>query len=83
MLVFGFIANRLNVATTGLEAASGVKYTPKWSEIAVTLSIIAVGFAIFRCIAAYFPIFEEEHGHLEPVAHEFREIPDEEVLAIR
>ena len=55
------ITNRLNVATTGLEAGSGTHYIPKWSEVAVTLSIIAAGFAIFRCIAGSFPVFEEEH----------------------
>jgi len=61
MVVFGFITNRLNVGTTGLEAGSGTHYLPKWSEIAVTLSIVAAGFAIFRVIAHYFPVFEEEH----------------------
>ena len=30
----------------------------KWSEVAVTLSIVAAGFAIFRVVAQYFPIFE-------------------------
>ncbi len=58
MVVFGFIANRLNVGTTGLEAGSGTHYIPRWSEVAVTLSIVASGFAIFRLIAGYFPIFE-------------------------
>ena len=64
MVVFGFIANRLNVGTTGLEAGSGTHYVPKWSEIAVTLSIVAAGFAFFRLIAQYFPIFEAHaNGH--------------------
>ena len=58
MVVFGFIANRLNVGITGLEAGSGTHYIPKWSEVAVTLSIVAAGFAIFRVIAQNFPIFE-------------------------
>jgi Ni/Fe-hydrogenase subunit HybB-like protein len=58
MVVFGFIANRLNVGTTGLEAGSGTHYIPRWSEVAVTLSIVAAGFLIFRLIAQYFPIFE-------------------------
>src|SRR5512142_461510 len=40
MVVFSVIANRLNVGTTGLEAGSGTHYIPKWSEIAVTLSIV-------------------------------------------
>ncbi len=68
MVVFGFIANRLNVGTTGLEAGSGVHYIPRWSEVAVTLSICAAGFALYRVIAGYFPIFEPhaaEHGVLE------------------
>jgi len=62
MVVFSFITNRLNVGTTGLEAGSGVHYVPKWSEIAVTLSIVAMGFAIFRFVAQYFPVFEA-HSH--------------------
>ena len=68
MVIFGFIANRLNVGTTGLEAGSGTHYFPKWSEVAVTLSIVAAGFAIFRVIAQNFPVFEapsHERGVLE------------------
>ena len=62
MVVFSLIANRLNVGTTGLEAGSGTHYVPKWSEVAVTLSIVAAGFAIFRGIGQYFPVFEA-HSH--------------------
>jgi Ni/Fe-hydrogenase subunit HybB-like protein len=62
MVVFGVIANRLNTGTTGLEAGSGTHYVPKWSEVAVTLSIVAAGFATFRVIAQYFPVFEA-HSH--------------------
>ena len=58
MVVFGLVANRLNVGTTGLEAGSGTHYVPKWSEIAITFSIIGAGFAIFRMVAQYFPVFE-------------------------
>jgi Ni/Fe-hydrogenase subunit HybB-like protein len=82
-LVFGFIANRLNVATTGLEASAGVRYIPKWSEIAITLSIIAVGFAVFRAIAAYFPIFQEEHEHPKARVLEFPERERREMAAAR
>jgi Ni/Fe-hydrogenase subunit HybB-like protein len=62
MVVFSLIANRLNVGITGLEAGSGTHYTPRWSEMAVTLSIVAAGFAIFRAVAQYFPVFEA-HSH--------------------
>jgi Ni/Fe-hydrogenase subunit HybB-like protein len=78
MVVFGFIANRLNVGVTSLEAASGTHYVPRWSEVAITLSIVAAGFAIFRVVAQYFPVFEThpveiavsdmEEKEAEPVA---------------
>jgi Ni/Fe-hydrogenase subunit HybB-like protein len=77
MVVFGFIANRLNVGTTGLEAGSGTHYIPKWSEVAVTLSIVASGFAIFRVIAGYFPIFEA-HTH-EAAPRELEEAEEDSV----
>jgi Ni/Fe-hydrogenase subunit HybB-like protein len=65
MVLFGFVANRLNVAVTGMEASSGTHYIPRWTEVAVTLSIVGAGFAIFRIVAEYFPIFEahpDEHA---------------------
>ena len=66
MVVFGFITNRLNVSLTGMEASAGSHYIPKWSEIAISLSIVAVGFAAFRLIASHFPIFEAEKHAVEP-----------------
>jgi len=59
LVIFGFIANRLNVSVTGMEAASGVSYIPKWTEIGVTLFIIALGFGIFYLAAKHLPVFEE------------------------
>jgi Ni/Fe-hydrogenase subunit HybB-like protein len=77
-LLFGFIANRLNIAVTGMEAGSGTHYIPKWSEVAITLSIVAVGFAVFRVIAHYFPIFEEEpHAASHVEAEEYERVPVE------
>jgi len=65
MVLFGFVANRLNITVTGMEAGSGTSYFPKWTEIAVTLFIVALGFAIFRFAVKYLPIFEDvaEAGH--------------------
>src|SRR5215472_10260255 len=57
MVVLGFITNRLNVSVTGMESALGTNYIPKWSEITVTLAIIALGFAIFRFAARHLPVF--------------------------
>jgi Ni/Fe-hydrogenase subunit HybB-like protein len=61
MFLLGFVAHRLNVAVTGMERSSGVAYMPKWSEIAITLALIALGFAIFRLAAHHLPLFVEEH----------------------
>ena len=77
MVVFGFIANRLNVGVTALEANSGTYYVPRWTEISITLAIVAAGFAIFRLIAQYFPVFEEEAR--EPARAEEREVEEERV----
>ena len=32
LVLFGFIANRLNVSITGMEAGSGVHYIPRWTK---------------------------------------------------
>jgi Ni/Fe-hydrogenase subunit HybB-like protein len=57
MVLFGFVSNRLNVSVTGMEAASGTSYFPKWTEVAVTLAIVALGFSIFRLACKHLPIF--------------------------
>jgi Ni/Fe-hydrogenase subunit HybB-like protein len=75
LVVFGFVTNRLNVSLTGLESAAGVTYLPKWTEVAVTLAIIALGFALFRFLAAHLPVFEE-HAHETEVECACSEVPE-------
>jgi Ni/Fe-hydrogenase subunit HybB-like protein len=60
LVVLGFITNRMNVSITGLEGSIGVRYFPKWSELAVTGMIIAAGFALFGLAVKYLPIFPAE-----------------------
>ncbi len=60
LVLFGFVTNRLNVSVTGMEAASGVSYFPKWTEVAVTLAIVALGFSIFGLACKNLPIFGPE-----------------------
>lgn len=60
LCLLGFVANRMNVAITGMERATGVHYFPKWTEIAVTLAIIAFGFWVFALAVQYLPIFSHE-----------------------
>jgi Ni/Fe-hydrogenase subunit HybB-like protein len=62
LVVLGFVTNRLNVSITGMEASAGIRYIPKWTEIAVTASIIAAGFAVFALAVKYLPIFPEAEG---------------------
>jgi Ni/Fe-hydrogenase subunit HybB-like protein len=57
LVLLGFVTNRLNVSITGMEAAARVHYIPKWTEMAVTASIIGAGFAIFGLAVKYLPIF--------------------------
>ena len=59
MIVVGLVMNRLNVAITGMQGAAGETYYPHWMEVSITLMLVALGFAAFRMIAKYFPIFEE------------------------
>ncbi|MGZ4839544.1 MAG: NrfD/PsrC family molybdoenzyme membrane anchor subunit [Terriglobales bacterium] len=69
--LLGFVTNRLNVAVTGMEASAGVRYIPRWTEIAVTAAMVGAGFAIFGLAAKYLPIFPEEHA-AQPAAAERR-----------
>ncbi len=59
LAIFGFVTNRLNVSITGVERSSGTHYIPRWTEVAVTLAIVAFGFAVFRLAVKKLPIFAE------------------------
>jgi Ni/Fe-hydrogenase subunit HybB-like protein len=55
-VVAGFVINRLNVCITGFERSMGVFYTPKWSELASTLMMIAGCVIAFRYAVLYLDI---------------------------
>jgi Ni/Fe-hydrogenase subunit HybB-like protein len=59
LVITGFLLNRLNVSITGLEASSGVHYFPRWTEVAVTLSIVGVGFLLFSLAVRYLNVMEK------------------------
>lgn len=67
MVVTGFVLNRMNIGITGIEASAGMTYIPKWSEAAITMSIVVAGFILFALAARYLPIFEKEE---EPTSTE-------------
>jgi len=64
LVITGFLLNRLNVSITGLEYSAQAHYFPKWTEIAVTLSIVGVGFLLFSLAVRYLEVFEA--GTSEP-----------------
>jgi len=57
LVVMGFMANRLNVSITGLQAEAGVHYVPKWTEMASTVAIITAAVVAFRYAVLYLDIF--------------------------
>ncbi len=57
LVVLGFLTNRLNVSITGIQATTGYVYFPKWTEISVTLFLVAVGFALFALAVKHLPIY--------------------------
>ena len=67
LVISGFVLNRLNVAATGMEGFSGETYIPKWTEVSITLSVVAVGIFIFTMAVKYLPIFSHGHGKPEPL----------------
>jgi Ni/Fe-hydrogenase subunit HybB-like protein len=56
LVVMGFMANRLNVSITGLQASSGVYYVPKWTEFAATLAVVTAAVMAFRYAVIYLDI---------------------------
>jgi Ni/Fe-hydrogenase subunit HybB-like protein len=62
MAVAGFVVNRLNVSVTGMERSAGVSYFPSWMEVAVSLGLVALAFAVFALAVRYLAIFPAHAG---------------------
>jgi len=76
LVVLGFITNRMNVSITGFEGSTGVRYFPKWTELAVTGAIIAAAFALFGLAVKYLPIFPTEEVVEEAIPEPVYSQPD-------
>ena len=66
LVITGFLLNRLNVSITGMEASSGVHYFPRWTEVAITLSVVGVGFLLFSLAVRYLNVMEPATGQGAP-----------------
>ncbi len=60
LVVAGFIVNRLNVAITAFESATGGHYVPSFAEVGITLFIVALGFGAFTLAAKHLPVYPDE-----------------------
>jgi len=60
LVVAGFMAYRLNVAITGLQASSGTYYFPKWTEFAATFFTVTAGVVAFREAVLRLDIFPKK-----------------------
>jgi Ni/Fe-hydrogenase subunit HybB-like protein len=60
LTVMGFVVHRLNVSVTGFESSQGGHYVPAWSELAVTLMLVAVGFGVFSMAVRHLRVYPEE-----------------------
>ncbi len=65
--LLGFVTNRMNVAITGMQASAGVHYFPKWTELSITLGLVAAAFTAFWYAVKYLPVFPRaERNHFQP-----------------
>jgi Ni/Fe-hydrogenase subunit HybB-like protein len=56
VVIAGFITNRINVSINALERATQANYVPKWSEMAITVMLIAMSVLAFRYAVIYLDI---------------------------
>lgn len=60
VVVMGFMANRLNVSITAIDAMTGANYVPKWPEFALTLTVLAAAAVVFRLAVIYLDILPKK-----------------------
>lgn len=66
-VVMGFMANRLNVSITAIDAMTGANYTPKWPEFALTMAVLAAAIVVFRLSVIYLDILPKKKPERETV----------------
>ena len=59
LVILGFVTNRLNVSITGFESAQGGHYVPAWSEFAISLMLVALGFTAFSLAVKHLAVYPQ------------------------
>jgi len=59
LIIMGFMANRINVATNAWVASTGATYFPKWTEFAISLAVITAAVVAFRYAALYLNVLPQ------------------------
>jgi hypothetical protein len=61
LVLSGFVMNRLDVGFIAFARPDGVGYVPSWTEVAVSLGIVAGGTLIFLFLVERLNVYGEEH----------------------
>jgi formate dehydrogenase iron-sulfur subunit len=60
LVIIGLVWNRLNVAVVGMKVENWETYYPFWTEIFITIGVIAIGLIVFKWAVENLPIYEHE-----------------------
>ncbi len=65
LTILGILMNRLNVSIIALNWDQAVRYVPRWSEVAITISIVTLGILAFRWIVNRMPVLRDDPEYEE------------------
>jgi Ni/Fe-hydrogenase subunit HybB-like protein len=60
LVIIGLIWNRISVAIVGITVKNWESYYPFWTEIFITIGVIAIGLIVFKWATENLPIYEHE-----------------------
>jgi formate dehydrogenase iron-sulfur subunit len=67
--VLALVVHRFGVSMVGIHVPEYPTYVPAWSEVLITVGIVAAGLLAFRAVVEFLPIYgEEAEGALEEPA---------------
>jgi formate dehydrogenase iron-sulfur subunit len=64
--VLAVVVHRCGVAIIGIDVPEYARYIPAWSEVFITVGVVALGLLGFRLAVAFLPIYENEPAAAHP-----------------